>query len=86
MKVLKIRGTTRWNVNKSVTKRNPFLQVVEKHHMAKVTNGSYYASFRSQRKQSYRSRCQRVHQSTVGASVVASRSFQQKKSSQEKWT
>ena len=48
MKVLKIRGTTRWNVNKSVTKRNPFLPLVEKHHVAKVTEGGYYVCFRSE--------------------------------------
>ena len=46
MKVLKIRGTTRWNVNKSITTRDPFLSLAEKHHVAKVTKGDFYGCFR----------------------------------------
>ena len=44
----KLKGTTRWNVNKSITKQNPFLSLAEKHHMDKVTKGCYYSCFWSQ--------------------------------------
>ena len=37
-----------WNVNKSITKQNSFLPLAQKHHMAKVSTGSYYGCFWSQ--------------------------------------
>ena len=49
MNVLKIRDTTNAMECKQVrTKWNPFLPLVEKHHVAKVTEGGYYVCFRSE--------------------------------------
>ena len=48
IEVLKIKGTTRRNVNKCIIKWNPFLLLAKKHHVTKITKEGYYGSFQSQ--------------------------------------